>query len=119
LFGSASAGRSKADVPDSELLFIELADGALDTHTIVVGTLSDVRVATIRTAPSPQPHVLLWQGVMPSDGSGPQPNGYFVRLYADGQAHCACPDWYFRGLQRSDLFYSCKHILRARARAQS
>jgi hypothetical protein len=67
----------------------------------------------------PQAHALLWQGVIPSDGSGPQPNGYFVRLYADGQAHCACPDWYFRGLQRGDLFYSCKHVLRARARIQS
>jgi hypothetical protein len=106
-------------VPDRESLPIELADGALDTRTIIVGTLGDVRVATARSTPPPQPRVLLWQGVMPSDGTGPQPNGYFVRLYADGQAHCACPDWYFRGLQRGDLFYRCKHILRAHARAQS
>jgi hypothetical protein len=105
---------SDGDMPDREPLFIELADGALDTHTIVVGTLSD-RVATIRSTPASQSHAPLWQGVMPSDGSGPQPNGYFVRLYADGQAHCACPDWYFRGLQRGDLFYSCKHIQRARS----
>jgi hypothetical protein len=71
-----SAELSDGDVPDKEPLFIELADGALDTHTIVVGTLSDVRVATIRSTPASQSHALLWQGVMRSDGSGPQPNGY-------------------------------------------
>jgi hypothetical protein len=106
-------------VPEREPLSIELADGALDTRRIIVGTLNAIRVATDRSTLRPQPRVLLWQGVMPSDGTGPQPNGYFVRLYTDGQAHCACPDWYFRGLQRGDLFYCCKHILRARARAQS
>jgi hypothetical protein len=54
---------------------------------------------------------IVWQGEVAGDGTGPQRT--FVRLYTDGAGHCACPDYYFRGLLRRDPKFRCKHLVRA------
>jgi len=65
-------------------------------------------------APPPAPVVppVVWEGTVPSDGTGPQ-RAYYVRLYADGTAHCQCPHFYFRGVLKRDTLFCCKHIRRA------
>ena len=61
---------------------------ALDTHAIVLGVGCDDPVhRRHRAAGHP---AVLWEGAVQGDGTGPQ-RSYYVRLYADGTAHCQCP----------------------------
>src|SRR5689334_23024816 len=93
---------------------LEIEGPPLDASAIVIG-------ATNANGEMPDPPhtpdgpVVLWQGAIESDGTGPQ-KSYFVRLYADGSATCQCPAFYFRATLRRDAQYACKHVQRARAR---
>jgi hypothetical protein len=89
-----------------------LDQAALDTHAIVLGVGCDDPGPG--TAPAqPATPAVLWEGAVQGDGTGPQAS-YYVRLYADGTAHCQCPRFYFRGVLRRDRGFACKHVDRAR-----
>ena len=84
------------------------ADAAFDAHATVLGAADNVAPRSSAPAESNA----MWSGDVQGDGSGPQ-RSYFVRLYADGTAHCQCPDFYFRSTLRRDASYTCKHVKRA------
>jgi hypothetical protein len=86
----------------------------LDARAIVLGAPGRDAMPPIPASQPPAPAVV-WEGTVPGDGTGPQAT-YYVRLYADGTAHCQCPGFYFRGVLRRDATFCCKHVRRARAR---
>ena len=104
-------------MPIDRLRGLELDGPMLDARAIVLGAPA---LEGAPPAPAPQPTVpaILWEGAVQGDGTGPQA-AYFVRLYADGTATCQCPAFYFRGTLKRDQTYCCKHIGRARLRANS
>jgi SWIM zinc finger len=83
---------------------------ALDPRSIVVA-FDDEPMVTMPPQVRPEP-TIVWQGAIGGDGTGPQ-STYCVRLYADGTAHCQCPDFDFRSTLRRDASYACKHVKRA------
>jgi hypothetical protein len=82
----------------------------LDPRSIVDGC-EDEQPAAISPHVKQEP-IIVWQGEVTGDGTGPQ-RSYYVRLYTDGAGHCACPDYYFRGVLRRDTRFRCKHLVRA------
>jgi hypothetical protein len=89
----------------------------LDAQAIILGAGWD-HVEPGPPLPAPVAPAVAWEGMVQGDGTGPQ-SSYFVRLYVDGTATCQCPAFYFRGTLRRDPSYVCKHIGRARLRANA
>jgi hypothetical protein len=85
-------------------------DARIDPRSIIVAPAVHQLVAL--PSPVEQDPGIVWQGDVDGDGSGRKPS-YYVRLYADGGGHCACPDYYFRGLLRRQTKFRCKHLVRA------
>jgi hypothetical protein len=102
-------------MPSERLRALELEGSALDVRAIVLG--GACLEAATAPAPDPAEPVVVWEGTIRGDGTGPQAS-YFVRLYADGTGTCQCPAFYFRGLLRRDAAFCCKHMLRARRQAK-
>ena len=90
----------------------------LDPRAIVLGASPVAGPATECPTAAETPAGVAWEGSIEGDGTGPQ-RSYYVRVYADGSAHCQCPAFYFRSVLRRDPQYRCKHIRRALVRAGS
>ena len=96
---------------------LEIDGPSLDAQAIILGARWD-HVEPAPSSSEPVAPAVAWEGMVQGDGTGPQ-SSYFVRLYVDGTATCQCPAFYFRATLRRNPAYSCKHIGRARLRADA
>jgi hypothetical protein len=95
---------------------LEIDGPPLDAQAIVLGAGCREGAPPV-PVPHPTAPAVVWEGSVQGDGTGPQPE-YYVRLYADGTAHCQCPAFYFRGTLRRNNAFVCKHVQRARLRVE-
>ena len=91
---------------------LEIDAHALDVQAIVLGAGCREGAPPV-PVPHPGTPAVVWEGPVQGDGTGPQ-SAYYVRLYANGTAHCQCPAFYFRGTLRRNAAFVCKHVRRAR-----
>ncbi len=96
---------------------LEIDGPSLDAQAIILGAGWD-HVEPVLPPSQPVAPAVAWEGMVQGDGTGPQ-SSYFVRLHVDGTALCQCPSFYFRATVRRDSAFFCKHIRRARLRANA